>query len=408
MKSICFCIKIHIPAVQLGYRLINDHKNYSFDEDFFVRSHLNKVCSENLLPFLETVRSVFIGSEEKFKAGISISGITLSMLQKLRPDVMAHLKFLVRSKNVEILSEPWSNSIVPFTHKSSMTDQLELHDLLVKSEFGVTPSVFIMHSPVSSQEAVKAVFKSGKKGIFAYSNQTSNISSKQRDFYNPAVYSIENIHFINYKLSRIIQDVNFYPDMKFISAFASRMVKKVEKVNAAGVSSIIFYNPVTTKRPFHSNQATAWKSLVMKLMQDHSIQFKLPSETVNEKHKNGLTYGHSDQYKLPDLWLKSNLQKKVFKRLLIINTLMQMQTSNVLIKEWNIIQDMEHLFYMSTDFNKRKFAEHHFNPFPDPEMASVNYMNILDDFEQKLHKKEKGRNKFRFKMNVSNVVNEPG
>ena len=44
--------------------------------------------------------------------------------------------------------------------------------------------------------------------------------------------------------------------------------------------------------------------------------------------------------------------KKVLKRQLIINAMMQMQTNNCLIKEWNIIQDMENLFYMSTTLIK--------------------------------------------------------
>ena len=190
------------------------------------------------------------------------------MLQRLRPDVMAHLKFLVQSNNFEFLSEPWSHSIVPFTDTSTMSKQIELHDLLVKTEFGITPSVFVMHSPVSSQEAVKAVFKSGKKGIFAYSNQTSNISPKQRDYYNPAVFPVENIHFINYKLSRLIQAVDHNPVIKPVSAFASRMVKKAEKANAAETPLIAVYNPVITKRPFDINRAVSWKSVIMKLMQD--------------------------------------------------------------------------------------------------------------------------------------------
>jgi len=73
-----------------------------------------------------------------------------------------------------------------------------------------------------------------------------------------------------------------------------------------------------------------------------------------------------------------------FEKQLRINTLMYDEPGKELIKEWDILQDMENLFYMNERFKKNRFARHHFNLFDNPDTAFYSYMNVLDSFMNKL------------------------
>jgi|GEM_PF-2966896 len=92
------------------------------------------------------------------------------------------------------------------------------------------------------------------------------------------------------------------------------------------------------------------------------------------------------QFKLPDYWLKNELQKDAFKCLHHINNLLCDNNQPSLIDRWNFIQDMDNLYYMGNQFFSEEYSQQNFSPFESPYHAFMNYMNILDDFTHRLEK----------------------
>ena len=55
-----------------------------------------------------------------------------------------------------------------------------------------------------------------------------------------------------------------------------------------------------------------------------------------------------------------------------------------LLATWRALQTSDHFYYMCTKWFADGDVHRYFNPFESPYEAYINYMNILDDFEQTL------------------------
>lgn len=106
------------------------------------------------------------------------------------------------------------------------------------------------------------------------------------------------------------------------------------------------------------------------------------------------------QFKIPNRWLKNELQKEAFKHLHLINALIRNCEKSSLNDSWNLLQDTNNLYYMGNQFFSEEYSRQNFSPFHSPYEAYMNYMNILDDFWQTLKEKN-----LRFSKNYSLVFN---
>ncbi len=128
MIKVCLNFKIHIPAV----RALNEFLKTSYylrnDSISETGKSVVEKYATNLLPHLQGLENVHVQSNGQFKAGLSINGITLMQLLKYAPEVIEQLKKLHEENCIEILSEPWSHSVVPFFDAQTLVRQIKLHD----------------------------------------------------------------------------------------------------------------------------------------------------------------------------------------------------------------------------------------------------------------------------------------
>lgn len=389
-KNICLCIEVHIPAIPLNYRFfeINHHHNYFEEEQ--VKQYVNKVCDENVIPFFETFKSIFYHSGGRFKIAVALSGITLTLLQKYGPpQVLKQLEEMLRGECIEFLSVPWSHTLLPLVDQNSLAHQIHLHDEAMVSAFGKLPGIFLSYSPIVSSQLARNIFSCGKTALFSFANsfgnQFVNTSIRSGQFFKRGVY------FMNYLYSRLIKEIDVSvfrrPEENISTAIVKRIRKSYPELNPL----ILLYHPATVNQPFQLNRAKIWEEIMVQLLADKEMQFMLPSELINnfnyfipDEH-NQL---HSmRQFILPDFWLKNNLQKEAFNKQNHLNAHMRTDIGDDILNDWNFLLDMEYLFYMNMHFTEKNFAKNHFSPFSSPYLAYINYMNILDDMEGRLRKR---------------------
>ncbi len=392
MIKICLCFKIHIPAIHSNYRFFNINARHQYYDDNQLRNHTLQVYSRNLLPFLETIKNISTSGRGNFKAAISISGITLALFKRFVPQAIDLLNELIQKSNIEFLSETWSNSILSHVSNRLMIRQILLHDAQMKSMFGVVPKVFITHSPLSSPELVKTIFDCGKKTVLTYSNHGHQLKSLKKDF-SENKHGIERqVFLINYKASKVLQEIDLNLKMKSIDNLSSVIVKKMERNLSVSLPQTVIFNPGDIQKPSTPADSMIWKLTISGLLSDHKISFMLPSEFKNGKPEilnNNLIKGAGSCFKHPDFWLKNSLQKDAFKRQSAINNIIASTNNKSIIAEWDVMHDREYLYYMDNRFFKTEFAEAHYNPYSGPYMAYTNYMNILDDFAGRVTKPKK-------------------
>jgi alpha-amylase len=390
VTNICLCIDIHIPAIPLNYRFFDINYRHEYFDEEQVKNHVNKVYNENIWPFFETFKRIFYRSEGRLKIAVALSGITLILMYKYIPKGIQMFSEMHRAGCIEFLTEPWSHAILPFVDQKALDQQIRLHDDEMVSAFGKSPGIFLAYSSTPSPHLVNTVFSSGKKAVFAYANPFGRqfINTRERSTH----FSKKGIFLINYFYSRLLKEIDFRILRQPEENISIAVAKKIRKLDPQMNPLIMVYQPAAANRPFHLNRAKIWEEVILQLLADSDILFKLPSELINNynhfipgnlEHPNAFR-----QFVLPDFWLKNSLQKEAFSKQLHIQTLIRSVTTNGLLNDWNLLLDMEYLFYMNTHFTDKNFAESHFNPFPSPYLAYINYMNVLDDMEGRLQKRK--------------------
>lgn len=397
MMKICLCLKIHIPAIQNNYRFFNINRRHQYYDDVQLRNHTLKVYYGNLLPLFETVKNLSKTNEGKFKVALSISGITLALFKRFIPEAIELLQELKQKNYVEFLSETWSNSILAYFSNRVMIRQIMMHDTTMESMFGFIPSVFVTHSPVSSPETFNTIFDCGKNNILTYSNHIHQLSSMQKNGSENELSHIDEVFFINYKAGRALQEFDTTLNLKSIDYLPKAVYKKIKRNLSVSMPQAIIFNAGELKRPFTIGDSMIWKMAISDLVSDPEIMLVFPSELkydLNDNFNNCVTQARSRTCKLPDVWIKNNLQKDAFSRQLKMNKLIPFAEIMAIVEEWDIMHDMDYLYYMDNHFLEPKFTATHFNPFSGPYLAYTNYMNVLDDFEERMKKQQ------------SNIVNE--
>lgn len=388
MFKICLCIKIHIPAVQANYRFSDIRENHRYYDDHTVAEHVQNVYKNNLAPFFAGIRSVYYQSHAKFKAGISISGISLTLLQKHAPKAVEELIQLQQRGCVEILSEPWSHSVLPHLDLHTLERQVDLHDKTVYALFGKIPDIFAVHSPTFQNSLPQMISRLGKKALFTNLNPIDANSFKDFLFKNANDQSIAKVLPANHKLSRMLQKIDLNPFIKSTSEFSNRIISQFKNSITDSNPVIIFYNITSAKSSFRLSRAVTWKRILMDLLTDPGVTFISPSKTVKNYspivNKNSLSRNVLHRSRITDMWLQNKLQNEAFGKQLKINTLMKTEIREAFLKEWDMLQDMEYLYYMDNHFNKKDFFNTHYTPFSSPNLAFINYINVLNDFEDKL------------------------
>lgn len=392
MTKICMCIQIHVPIILRSYRFTDINHNDYYYNDSGTDYHSNRIYTENLLSFFETIKKLFIESDGRFKVAVSISGITLKLLQNHTPQAIEALSDLVQKDCIEFLSEPWSHSIVAFSDPETLAGQTLLHNEMIRSMFGKTPDIFIIHSPVCPEKIWRTIPESGKKGIFMYSNHLDKSSIKSNDK-NETPPSNKGVFLINYALSQTLQNMDSNPDKQIRIYFAFLISRKFINHTPSAEPHILVYNPAILRSPFIQNRAVAWEAIMNLLLFDPDVHFSFPSEMMEPATHfftpNDVPDKKVDlQFKLPtNLWLKNDLQKEALTEQLSINKRMKDCNRISLIEDWNLLQDMDHLHYMSNQFFLKEYAENNFNPYASPYLAFINYMNVLADFTGRIDKK---------------------
>lgn len=388
MIKICLCVKIHIPAVQANYRFSDIRENHRYFDENTVAEHVQHIYKNNLSPFFSGLRSVYYQSNAKFKAGVSVSGISLTLLQKYAPKAIEELAQLRKRNCIEFLSEPWSHSLLPYFDEQELSRQVDLHDKAMYALFDKKPELFVVHSPVFRPNIPELISSLGKNAVFMNLNPLDEDGYKKMILKNQANSSSMPVLPINHKLSRMLQKIDLNPFMKSTSNFSKRIVNRFKSsVNDSNPVNVM-YDITSAKGPFRLSRAVTWKRVLMDLLADPGVSFISPEKAVSSYtpsvNNNNLFRNVIHRSRITNKWLRNKLQKEAFDKQLRINSAMKTGKHEAFQKEWDILQDMEYLYYMDNHFNKKEFAENHYNPFPNTNLAFINYINVLNDFQDRL------------------------
>ena len=165
MPAATLYFKVHQPYRLRKYGTTDIGSIHTYIDAEATEAAINIVSDECYLPANTILLELLRHYKGQFKIAFSISGTTLEILEKYRPDVLKSFRQLTRTGYVEIMAETYYNSLSWLHNKKEFERQIKLHGAIVKRLLGTEPKVFRNTELIYSNDLAKFINNMGYKGI---------------------------------------------------------------------------------------------------------------------------------------------------------------------------------------------------------------------------------------------------
>ncbi len=386
MKSICLFFQVHNPFKLRTYRFFDIGNSHYYYDDYQNKHMARKLARECYLPANEILLSLIKQHGKDFKVSFSISGLALEQFREFTPEVLESFKKLVKTGNVELLSEPYSHSLDSIKNEGEFRNQVRLHENAMMDLFEQKTTTFCNTSLIYNNYIGKLVsglgyetlLTEGAKQVLAWKSPNMLYQSAQ----NPEL----KLLLRNYQLS---DDLTFRFSRRDWSAWPLTAEKYTEWIDLIDkkqeiINLFVDYKTFGFHQKADSGILNFLHALPSSLIKS-GCTFKTPSELAAQHNPVAMLdvpylISWADEERDMTAWQGNELQEDAFESLYSLAHIMQQCDDPDLNRDWNYLQANDHFFYMSTkwfsDGNVHMFE----NPYDSPYDAYINYMNVLADF----------------------------
>jgi alpha-amylase len=131
------------------------------------------------------------------------------------------------------------------------------------------------------------------------------------------------------------------------------------------------------------------RHLPSKVLQYDHLDFVTVSEAVKRYDSVGTidvpwAISWADEDRDVSTWLGNDMQRTCFYELQELGNELKKMKDPALIDAWRKLQTSDHLYYLSTKGFEDGNVHAYFSPYDNPYDGFINYMNILQDFKQRI------------------------
>jgi alpha-amylase len=382
MKTICFYFQIHQPFRLKRYRFFDIGNDHYYYDDFQNEEIIRRIAERCYIPANRLLLEMIKESGGRFKAALSISGTALEQMEVYTPEVLDGIMELVKTGNIEFLSETYAHSLASLGNEDEFKKQVRLHKEKVYALFGVVPRVFRNTELIYSDEISDIVYDlgyhgmltEGAKHVLGWKSPNYLYTSASRPglkllLKNDRFSEDLSMRFNNYSWS----DYPLTAD-KYMSWIAS--TPEEEQV----INLFMNYDVLGSFHPAESGIFDFFRALP-RFAAEKEIGFSLPSDAFKKlKPVDAISVPFPmswvDEEKDCSSWLGNVLQQEAFEKINEISNRVHLIQNGRIQQDWLYLQSSDHFYYMNT----KHPGEKGFSPYDNPYEAFNNYMNVLSDF----------------------------
>jgi alpha-amylase len=404
MPKVCLYFELHQP-----YRLeetnvfdIGNKIDYFEDRGSEInRVIFQKVANKSYIPMLKILKKQVYKYPE-FKFSFSASGIFLEQALSYSPIVIDLLKDLVKSGQVEILSETYHHSLAALYSESEFKIQIEAHRALVKKIFNVVPGVFRNTELIYSNEIAQLIENEGYLGTLTeavdryldnrsrtqiFSGFTKNklpLMLKHAQLSDDIAFRFSDKSWNMYPLTvdKYLDWVQVYEEDEYVNLFMDFETFGEHQWKDTGIFSFFEdfveefldnkWNEFVTPTDVFKNYFSTDKKETKKLRN------KLPDYNVPEP----ISWADVDR----DLtaWRDNDFQHDTLRIIYDLEEDVIATKNEGLIKDWRRLQTSDHFYYMCTKWSEDGDVHAYFSPYKSPFEAYKRYSIILADLRERL------------------------
>ena len=393
MKNICLYFQLHQSVKLRRYRFFDIGNDHYYYDDYANESNINRLAHLSYLPTNKILLELIKKYKGKFSVTFSITGTLLDQLKIYAPEVIDSFKALAKTKHVEFLAETSAHSLASLRNTDEFKRQIAEQVKNIEETFGVVPTVFrnteLIYSDyigeVVSQLGFKAILAEGAKQILGWKSPNY--------LYCNAVEPRLKVLLKNYGLSDDIalrfgnQSWSEWP------LTAQKYKSWIDGLPAQDEIVNLFLN-YETFGANHSAESGIFdflRALPETFLSDSNYVFTTPSKAANELQPVSAIHVPTptswvDEERDVTAWLGNELQNEAADKLYALSELVAKCDDPTILKDWQYLQSSDHLYYMSTKFFSNGVYRAYASPYQTPYDAFMNFMNVLTDFSDRLHK----------------------
>ena len=388
--EICFYFQVHQPLRLTQFSLFNSQKDGDsryFDSDLN-RRIMEKVAGKCYLP-TNRIMLELLEKHNEFRISYSLTGVFLEQCRLFAPEVLESFAALAKTGRVEFLSETYYHSLsYLFSDKDEFIRQVELHKKEI-SAFASPSKVFRNTEAMFSNDIAYLVERMGYGGIMA--EGLDHILGWRSPNYLYGVKGCNSIKALlrNFRLS---DDIGYRFSAKWWSEYpltADKFASWLSKVQGDCVNIFMDYETFGEHHWKDTGIFDFLRHLPEKILCQRNLGFSTPSQLVEK-------IGIRDDIDVPDVtswadmerdtsaWLGNEMQRDAFSRLEALGPAVLESKDSDVLRTWRMLGNSDHFYYMCTKSLSDQDVHNYFSPYDSPFDAYINYMNILNDFGERL------------------------
>lgn len=388
MSNVCLYFQMHQPYRLRRYTPFDTDCRY-FDDALNARI-LHRVAEKCYGPACALFAELIERHGGAFRFGLSITGVLVEQLRAQRPDILEQLAALARSGCVEFLAETYDHSLAGLYSAGEFAAQVQMHGRLMDACFGQRPTTFRNTELIYSNAIASAVAGMGYRTMLVEGADRclGGVSANELRRSAGAEGGVVLL-CRNYVAS---DDIAFrFSDRSCpgwplrADSFGPRLVRE------PGAVRCVFIDLETLGE--HQWPETGIFEFFRYLpgsVLGAGGRFVTPAEASRGAGDPALVLDCPEPMSWADTerdvsaWLGNGMQQDAAQRAYGLESAIKQSADSGLLADWRRLTISDHYYYMSTKSFGDGAVHSYFNPYQSPYDAYLNYMNVLDSFEQRL------------------------
>ena len=382
MSSVSLYLQLHRPWVLKNFSIfdiMNESEDYiDYERSGRIFEDVSRKCYE---PTMELLLDL-MGKYDDFKVALSISGVWVEQAERYTPVLMKLLRRLTDTGKVELLAGSYYHSIACiYKNPGEFEEQVRLHSKLMLEKFGSEPEVF--ETELYDDRIVELINGLGYKLIVTGLDEENMGLRSSNYLYRPSRIPGVELILKNHKLS---DDIAIRFSDRGWDEFPLTSEKYASWLSKGfGDYSAVFMNCEAFGK-YQSRESGIFEFLahLPRFILERGIEFKTPRELAEIYAVKGALDVPSFHTDLLD----NGMQRECLHALENMESRIKSRGEAVLLRAWRNLQSSENLYYISKEwFSGHKLdldTSMHENPYENPYLAFINYMNIILDLKRRL------------------------
>lgn len=394
MAFVTICFRLHQPYCLNQYSPVDVEKNLYYFNEEACSKRIDMLANKCLLPANKLLQQLIKKHNHRFKVSFSVSGITLELLRRFRPDIIDRFKELANTGCVEFLGETYNNSLSWIYSKKEFERQVLKHRNLIHQLFGREPQIFRNTELIHNNELTKFIHSLGFKGMICEaSDEVLNNRSRNRVFASP-----DNAEFAlllrNFRMS---DDIAFRLGEESWSEHPLTAQKFASWIHGHNgetecINLLLDYETFGIHKTKQTGIFDFLNELPEHVLADENWSFALPSEVTDNFYpadvydvKQPISWQGKVQASCA--WSENAMQNNMLRKIYGMEQMVKKSSDEKLLDTWERLQSSDYFSYMSLNQKETDNENQCLNPYSSAEEAYRNYLNIITDFELRLIKK---------------------